>query len=1041
MDIPGATGASYLITGDEPSNFLRVRVGFTDGLGYGETVTSDAAVWPQLGELWTAALTVGWNAPLDRYGFGENYEGGALSDADFSHAGKDHTFKAVSVDPDGILQLLLEPELAGVDADLLDFYLWAHPFRFSGRSSSESSLNLNDSGRALIVWTGTGQVWSRGEVIRLALKAANQSAGGAPVIRGAPRVDDVLTVDTSGITDANGVPGDAVFSYQWFNGATNQDVPGATGASFPLESSHFGLTFRVRVGFTDAHNYQETVTSGVTAPVAERAHKFWTATLTATRSSGPALVPIFGYPDPLFPGSSLTGATVTYGPNTYTVDSVQMTGSAATYLSVRFSPAPTQEEVETWILDVNGREYFPSESMTPPGSEPERTFLWASSGMSWSDGEVVSLALKVLNRPAQGRPGISGTRKSGATLTADSSGITDPDGVPEDALTYQWFSVDLGGAETDIPGATGPSYIIPGDLEDDFLGVRVGFTDSHGFDESVASEELLWRRGGEIWAALMTVGQVSGSQTNFGYHTTYEGASLWPREFRFNSTDYEVTRTSLFPLFVPGLGGDSRVAIRLDFDFAGQMTGDTADLLTLKVGEALTGTTSFRFVDRAASSTLDPNRVEVRIEWLDTGLSWSKGDKIRVALSAANQDHSGTVALLGQPKVGRLLWADPSGLADPDGVPGDVVFTYQWVRCLDLDGLPSDDCGDIPGADGPSYRLSEADENRHVGVRVSFHDNLGYLEEQSSAVAGPVEAGSQAADFWTATVTVKEGAPGTEGIGYDIDGSKFPGSGITEGNVTFRASPYVVRSVLLTESGNLEFTLAPPPPDEEFELWILDTPLRELHLADADLAVQLIGGRPTSADFLWDDQAGQAWSDGDMVQLSLKLLNRPAQGRPGISGTPRSGATLTADSSGITDPDGVPEGALTYQWFSVDLGGAETDIPGATGPSYIIPGDLEDDFLGVRVGFTDSHGFDESVASEEVAMAERGRNLGGPDDGGASFRFPDQFWIPYYLRRRFSMASGVQIQQHRLRSHENLSIPSICPWTWGRLPGSNQTRF
>ena len=321
--------------------------------------------------------------------------------------------------------------------------------------------------------------------------------------------------------------------------------------------------------------------------------------------------------------------------------------------------------------------------------------------------------------------------------------------------------------------------------------------------------------------------------------------------------------------------------------------------------------------------------------------------------------------------MGRLLWADPSGLTDPDGVPGDVVFAYQWVRCPDLDGLPSDDCGDIPGADGPSYRLSEADENRHVGVRVGFHDNLGYLEEQSSAAAGPVEARSEAVNFWTATVTVKQGAPGTEGIGYDIDGSKFPGSGITEGNVTFRASSYVVRSVLLTEGGDLQFTLAPPPPDEEFELWILDTSLRELHLADAALDVRGTGAQST-ATFTWSGQAGEAWSDGDMVQLSLKLLNRPAQGRPGISGTPKSGATLTADTSGITDPDGVPEDAFTYQWFSVDLGGAETDIDGATGPSYTIPGDLEDDFLGVRVGFTDSHGFDESVASDEVLWRRGG---------------------------------------------------------------------
>ena len=119
----------------------------------------------------------------------------------------------------------------------------------------------------------------------------------------------------------------------------------------------------------------------------------------------------------------------------------------------------------------------------------------------------MSLALKVLNQPAEGRPGISGTRKFGETLSADTSGITDPNGIPDGAVfTYQWFTVDFVGAETDIPGANGPGYTIPRDQEDDFLGVRVGFTDSHGFDESVTSEEVVWRKSGEIWAALLTVG-------------------------------------------------------------------------------------------------------------------------------------------------------------------------------------------------------------------------------------------------------------------------------------------------------------------------------------------------------------------------------------------------------------------------------------------------------------------------------------------------------------------------------------------------------
>ena len=950
-DIDGATGPSYIIPQDRDGQLLGLRVGFTDGRGFHETVTSSPVAWPQLGELWVAALTVGRNAALDRYGFGENYEGGALADATFTHAGKNYTFSGVSIDSED-LQLLLEPELTEVDADLLDFYLWAHPFQFSGRSGSESSLNLNDSGRALIVWTEAALIWSQGEAIRLALKAANQSAGGAPVIRGALRVDDVLTADASGITDANGVPEDAVFSYQWFNGATNQDITGATGASLPLEASHLGLTIGVRVGFTDAHGYQETVTSAVTAPVAERAHKFWTATLTATRSSGLTVVPIVGYPAPFFPDSSLTRATVTYGPNTYSVESVQLTGSDETSLSVRFSQAPAEGEVETWILDVNGREYLPSESTTPADSEPDRTFLWENSGLSWSDGEVVSLALKVLNQPAQGRPGISGTRKFGETLTADTSGITDPNFIPAGAFTYQWFTVDLGGDETDISDATGPSYTIQGDLEDDFLGVRVGFTDSHGFHESVASEEVVWRKAGEIWEALLTVGYSSGpNQHGFGH--TYEGGTLSDTGFRYFNRNFAIQRISL----------TSR-SRELNLLSNGVLSEEEAGVLTFRVGSG-----EFAFTSRASQSLLDTNR-QLTVYWLDTGLSWSKGDKVRVALSVANQDHSGTVAVLGQPKVGRLLLADPSGLTDPNGVPGDVVFTYQWVRCSDLDGLPSDDCGDIPGADGPSYRLREADENSRVGVRVSFHDTLGYLEEKSSTVVGPVEAGSQPVDFWTATVTVTSHPDVSGAYGYHL--ASYPGSALTEPVVTFGSASYSVDLIQLVRSEDtgqthLILRFNEELPDDARDAWLFEVAGREFSLSQASDSLTFPG-----KSFQFQD-SGLSWSDGDMIQLSLKAPNSPARGVV-ITGEPDRGSTLTADTSGLTDPDGVPDGVVyTYQWIDSD-GDNDADIQGATQDTYTVTGNAGG-LVKVRVGFTDARGFSESVTSEGVVTPKSGEVL------------------------------------------------------------------
>ena len=319
---------------------------------------------------------------------------------------------------------------------------------------SEATASLQFPGRSFL-WDNVELDWSDGDRVLLWLKVVNnRHAEGAPVILGAPRVDDVLTADTSGITDANGVPEDVVFSYQWFRGDTSQDISGATGASLLLDASHLGGTIGVKVSFTDGFGFEESLISAVTA-VKERAHKFWTSTLTATGSPDLEPLRVVGVPRAALPGSSLTDPAVTYGPTSYSVEAISLTGSDETSLAVRFSQAPSQGEIDTWILDVDGTEYFLSQTTSQSTSDPDRTFIWESSGLSWSDGDVLSLALKTLNQPAQG-VGITGEPGVGNTLSADITVITDPDGIPEGvAFAYQWVSFE-GVAVRDIPGATGP---------------------------------------------------------------------------------------------------------------------------------------------------------------------------------------------------------------------------------------------------------------------------------------------------------------------------------------------------------------------------------------------------------------------------------------------------------------------------------------------------------------------------------------------------------------------------------------------------------
>ena len=102
--------------------------------------------------------------------------------------------------------------------------------------------------------------------------------------------------------------------------------------------------------------------------------------------------------------------------------------------------------------------------------------------------------------------------------------------------------------------------------------------------------------------------------------------------------------------------------------------------------------------------------------------------------------------------------------------------------------------------------------------------------------------------------------------------------------------------------------------------------------------------------------------------------NVPAGGAPTISGRPVVQETLTADTSGIQDANGMGNAIFIYQWIRND-GGTDTDIEGATGSTY----EVSDDDLGktikVRVSFTDRDRFAESLSSAPTVAVEMPTNV------------------------------------------------------------------
>ena len=93
------------------------------------------------------------------------------------------------------------------------------------------------------------------------------------------------------------------------------------------------------------------------------------------------------------------------------------------------------------------------------------------------------------------------------------------------------------------------------------------------------------------------------------------------------------------------------------------------------------------------------------------------------------------------------------------------------------------------------------------------------------------------------------------------------------------------------------------------------------------------------------------------------MTNTPATGAPTVSGTAQVGQTLTADTSGIADADGLTNVTYSYQWISND-GTTDTDIADATASTYVVASGEVGKTIKFRVTFTDDAGNAESLTSE-----------------------------------------------------------------------------
>ena len=616
------------------------------------------------------------------------------------------------------------------------------------------------------------------------------------------------------------------------------------------------------------------------------------------------------------------------------------------------------------------------------------------------------------NTSATGLPTIDGTIRVGETLTADTSGIADEDGLDNVVFSYQWMADD-----TDIQDATGSGYTLVSDDEGKAIKVTVSFTDAEGNPETLTSDPT-----GEVEAKPNT--SATGLPTISG--TVRVGETLTA-----DVTD------------IADEDGLTNVV------FSYQWMADDTDI------QDATGSGYTLAADdegRTIKVTVSFTDAEGNPETLTS-------DPTGEVAAKPNSDATGAPAISGTAQVGQTLTANVSGIADEDGLE-NAEFTYQWIR---NDGTED---ADIPEATGSTHTPDENDVGMTLKVRVSFTDDADHGETQTSPPTAAVTAPPL-----TATLdSVPASHDGSTEFTFELHFSEefklsytvlrddaFTVTGGTVSRATRVDKGFnIKREIHVQPDGDGAVTIVLPVTTDCADDGAICTVDGRKLSTRLELTVSGPGGAPTTTDepapntsatgqptingtirvgetltagisgiadedgltnvvfsYQWmaDDTNIQGATastytlteddEGRTIKVTVSFTDAEghqesrtseptgaveaapdtsATGQPTISGTVQVGETLTADVTGIADEDGLDNAVFGYQWMADD-----TDIQDATDATYTLTKDNEGKTITVTVSFTDAEGHQESRTSDptgEVAAKPNTQATGQPTISG-----------------------------------------------------------
>ena len=988
--IPGATDPTYTPVQADVGKVITVIVSFLDDAGYGQSMTSPA----------TLAVTTAEAAAAVKFAISLRYAANADGSVSLYWNAPDDEATGYRIDrrrysmgePKGLVYVEDTGSAATAYTDIEVTAGAPHSYRVQAIRGAE---------------LGEKTKFFKTKVFPLR-KAVNSPATGSSAISGVAQVGETLTADTSGIVDADGlehvthnylwgISGSAVigavYGYQWL--ADGAEIEDATGSTYILADADEGKAIRVRVSFTDDGGHRETLTSSATAAV--------------TQPNTPAT----GLPT--VSGKARVGETLT-------VD------TSGIYDENGLEDATFTHR---WITDDSVVVGAGTRAYTPTGGDQGKAVKvrvsFSDDAGNWetrTSAETAAVEARA-NSPATGLPTISGTAVIGETLTADTSGIQDANGLDNVAFHYQWL-----GDDSAIDRAAGITYTLADSDKDKTIRVRVTFTDDAGNWETRTSaqtaavlEEPVLGDGPPGAPGNLTVAAGDQEITLSWEPPDDNGtapATRYRIEWRMDGKDYKKGHwgTSGSTTYTKtDLANGVKYVFRVKAENGSGNSYGPYGPASEEVSATPTSGSAMDLGTPVLSNTKTLHHGMVKLDWEDIeDAGWYVVQYYRIEdgewldLPAAGVDiafhGSGAVVSnlhgLSWLRVRAVSCAGESEWSQIEELYGTNASDWEAVPVPEVaEGDQIDPCPVILGTpvlSGPEtlhhgmVRLDWEDiedagwyvvQHYHVksgewldlpaaGVDIAFHGSsavvsdlhgLSWLRVRAVSCAGESEwsqieelYGTKASD-WEG-VPVPEVAEGDEiePCPEDVDTSdNSPATGLP----TISGTAQVNETLTANTSGVAD---ADGLSNVQYEYqWLAD---------DSDISgatnttytpVAADEGKAVKVRVSFADDAGNnetLTSEATDAVAAAPTPNSPATGAPAITGTAQVGETLTADTSGIADADGLGNVQYEHQWLADD-----SEIAGATGSTYTLADTDESKAIKVEVSFTDDAGNDESMTS------------------------------------------------------------------------------